>query len=603
MKRSVFFIVAALMLMLLVLVLIGFVISQDLGIGKTVVDKDGIVTINGNDYNVKSGSKLIVGSEGLGEGTSFIAAGNGGDYMLKGINIKLPENTEVLFKDNKVIIKLPENSQLDTLNLIDKGKATGTKFEFADGEKGFKLPSGDLFTGKTLTYEVDENGKGNFYFSDKDADLGGLKIRNPKEDKINLDFKGEISKEYAENYISLDTKNSKLVIGKNNPGAGIEVEKIGKKVIYQAGKDADARDKAGAGTIVINDKEKTIVQTYGDFKIYNGGIGLRTGINSNGEKTILAPPNLDKSKESIPMEIINYDSEGKVLGKEPKKIIINDKNELSTSVLRDVSNLDSETGQVTRITFGNPGIGPEVRSGVSQRQTDSSQSQTDSNKLKIQTFGNTGPYTSALQDIKEHQGQIPFTSDDDLGHETTHGINAYLREKNGGTGNVNAFYLLNGNYVVLKEPDVRMSDITDYIPSQLRGTSSYNLYMIQQQSSWNNEPLYIFDELTSYTNGAIVSSQINERGSSNVPEFMAYSLALGKTIEQRDPNYWNSPNGEQFKQFLGYSLQRAINAETSQSNGNREAVIQKFNGMTNQDLQDFARKTYGADWTRTNLGF
>ncbi len=207
-----------------------------------------------------------------------------------------------------------------------------------------------------------------------------------------------------------------------------------------------------------------------------------------------------------------------------------------------------------------------------------------------------------MQDIIAHQGQIRYDSSDDLGHETVHGINAAIRGKYGGTGNVNGFYLLEGKAVVLKEPNVKMSDVAGYIPSQLKGTSSYNLYIRDGQQYWQNEPLYIMDELTAYTNGGMVSVETGRRRSMNIPDFMTYSIALGRTVEQRDKTYWRSPHGEKFRNFLGYSLERSMDVHVKQT-GDRGRALKTFNGMMDSGTRDFTKKTFGSEWTQRVLGF
>lgn len=89
-------------------------------------------------------------------------------------------------------------------------------------------------------------------------------------------------------------------------------------------------------------------------------------------------------------------------------------------------------------------------------------------------------------------------------HETTHGLNSRIRQQAGGTGQVNAFYLLGGKAMVLPEPrGVTLSKVAARIPANQRG-SAYQLYFVEQQRYWQNEPLYLCDELACYLNGAAV---------------------------------------------------------------------------------------------------
>ncbi len=87
-------------------------------------------------------------------------------------------------------------------------------------------------------------------------------------------------------------------------------------------------------------------------------------------------------------------------------------------------------------------------------------------------------------------------------HETTHGLHARLRNQYGN----NVFYLLNNQAIVVKEPPFTLRYISTKIPHKLR-RNIYNLYLINAQQWWNNEPLYIFDEWVAYTNGTLTGQE------------------------------------------------------------------------------------------------
>jgi len=102
-------------------------------------------------------------------------------------------------------------------------------------------------------------------------------------------------------------------------------------------------------------------------------------------------------------------------------------------------------------------------------------------------------------------------------HECTHGVNSKLRQRHGGTGKVNCFFVMDGKYTVFKEPRrITLQQIATQV--RKRG-SCYNLYLIQQGRWWNNEPLYLFDEWVAYTNGTVVAWQVNFRGHDSTLEF------------------------------------------------------------------------------------
>jgi len=113
-------------------------------------------------------------------------------------------------------------------------------------------------------------------------------------------------------------------------------------------------------------------------------------------------------------------------------------------------------------------------------------------------------------------------------HETTHGLNSRLRQKYDedryeyhmvvldeklvyqSRSGYNAFYVLEGKSVILKEPDITISDVAKRIPQNLRG-NVYNLYLIRSQSDWNNSPLYLYDEWVAYSNGSACRSDLRIR--------------------------------------------------------------------------------------------
>ena len=94
-------------------------------------------------------------------------------------------------------------------------------------------------------------------------------------------------------------------------------------------------------------------------------------------------------------------------------------------------------------------------------------------------------------------------------HEQTHHLNSVVRNRYAGTGRTNAAYCFGGQAQVLPEPrGLTLSAVARAVTS--RG-SLYALYLVQQQRDWNNEPLYICDELSAYTNGAAVGIELSHR--------------------------------------------------------------------------------------------
>jgi hypothetical protein len=89
-------------------------------------------------------------------------------------------------------------------------------------------------------------------------------------------------------------------------------------------------------------------------------------------------------------------------------------------------------------------------------------------------------------------------------HETTHGLNNALRNKHRTAGPINAFYLFDGVALLANEPQFTIESIASKVPAKLRG-NIYDMYLVQQAGSWNDRPLYLFDEWVSYQNGSLVA--------------------------------------------------------------------------------------------------
>jgi len=147
-------------------------------------------------------------------------------------------------------------------------------------------------------------------------------------------------------------------------------------------------------------------------------------------------------------------------------------------------------------------------------------------------------------------------------HETTHGLNARIRNRRivmlpvpaprtgmlgpamylvpapagipgysaAGVGGMNACYVLKDRAFVAEEPPVSLSEVAGAVPSSMRGMS-YQLYLVSQQQYWQNEPLYVFDEWSAYANG--LSTALDAGGGDGsfsdvlqTVEFTVYSFVL-----------------------------------------------------------------------------
>jgi hypothetical protein len=213
-------------------------------------------------------------------------------------------------------------------------------------------------------------------------------------------------------------------------------------------------------------------------------------------------------------------------------------------------------------------------------------------------------------------------------HETSHGLSSRLRTQhvpkdvaNGrflgdwvlspsgikvfrSFGRTNGFYVLEDRAVIIIEPDCRMTDVALVVPRSLRGEETYPLYMIRQARSWNDQPLYIFDEWVAYSNGSAVRAdlKIQDRGETvkYMLDFCVYSLCLA----------WVSKNDDdQFKFFLKWHLKRSMELWEANQQVGGDLRRSEFYWKTlktsdeSKGLRDFARPYLGEQWTKENLGF
>ena len=121
-------------------------------------------------------------------------------------------------------------------------------------------------------------------------------------------------------------------------------------------------------------------------------------------------------------------------------------------------------------------------------------------------------------------------------HENCHQINSNVRNKESVKSNC-AYWLDSRAYVRPEIKTVKLNDVAKAVPEKLKG-NGYNLYMIQQQRYWNNEPLYIIDELSCYRVGTKARIENGERpdySCSLYIEFCGYLAVLIKITQEYIP--------------------------------------------------------------------
>ena len=143
------------------------------------------------------------------------------------------------------------------------------------------------------------------------------------------------------------------------------------------------------------------------------------------------------------------------------------------------------------------------------------------------------------------------------GHETTHGINAHLRNTLCQRGEV-AFYVGGSKAALMPQPKITLAQIGAEVPANLRG-SRYQLYFVQQQRDWNDTPLYCFDEWVAYTNEGGIALELKEQrehtdAAIGQMEFAVYACCALLAIEKHDPAYLRN---EQFREYVAHELIRA----------------------------------------------
>lgn len=195
------------------------------------------------------------------------------------------------------------------------------------------------------------------------------------------------------------------------------------------------------------------------------------------------------------------------------------------------------------------------------------------------------------------------------GHETTHGINSHLRNTgayNPSGRKVNGFYVGDDKAIVLPEPPIRKSEVAPYIPQSLRG-GRFGQYVTGQRA-FENEPLYLMDEWTAYTNGGAVGVELAKAGQwrqggrdavAGVVEFTGYGFGVARAIEAKNPGYLDrNPDLKNFVAWQGLRAMDTFREGMKISDFNRFPGQQQYlrNFQTSPDaepMRDFIRQQYG----------
>jgi len=188
--------------------------------------------------------------------------------------------------------------------------------------------------------------------------------------------------------------------------------------------------------------------------------------------------------------------------------------------------------------------------------------------IKIPTYRSINDSGLIYKDVLEHSKQNPFGDESGRNinvHETAHGIHSEIRnsyEKELKRYDLNAFYCLNGDAILLKEPKVTIRHVIKYVPEKLR-SYRWKLYFVEQLKDWDDKPTYILDEWVAYILGSKCAVDDHQKGIithrsdavSGCLDFSIYATAFAMAVKEHDPEYWNKQ--PQFKAMINYHLIQA----------------------------------------------
>ena len=150
----------------------------------------------------------------------------------------------------------------------------------------------------------------------------------------------------------------------------------------------------------------------------------------------------------------------------------------------------------------------------------------------------------------EEQQQTAYDPDRiTYAHEMTHQLNSALRNKVGQASN--AFFVGSdkGWWVSLKEPKVTLSQVAELVHKEYRN-EAYELYLKDQQKYWNDQPLYVLDELSAYINGSTVAIEegLPDHGSHDRAKWFGhYAACVVLACHKYDPTY---PQLKELQEFV-----------------------------------------------------
>jgi len=226
-----------------------------------------------------------------------------------------------------------------------------------------------------------------------------------------------------------------------------------------------------------------------------------------------------------------------------------------------------------------------------------------------------------LSDIESHMPKGHIYTDPDRitwGHETSHGIASRLRYKYSkrytymlddhsrgkatciSMDKINGFYVLENRAVILREPKTTITAARPFAPVMLRGT----VWHYMNAPSWDNYPLYIFDEWVAYCNGAAVRHDLKIKDRAETVtyalELNVYAMAILQAASESEKT-----SDPKVRNFFMWNTERTM--ELYRKNGptkRQQAYLERL--RTSEDakaLRKFMRNYCGKEWTQKTLGF
>lgn len=204
--------------------------------------------------------------------------------------------------------------------------------------------------------------------------------------------------------------------------------------------------------------------------------------------------------------------------------------------------------------------------------------------------------------INHYAGRLNEADDLTDSHETTHMINADIRNAhgNGVSGRINAFYVGNNKAIVLLEPKFSKSQVAAFVPNSLQGYR-YPTY-VTGMTEWNDSPFYLHDEQIAYINGGTTGVEEVEKGTyrgdwtdgvSGCLEFVVYTSALFLAIQQNTSTYVT--DNPEYLKYLNWVMNRA------QAIYAKGSVMSQFKWDTQDKYLDNLRTDSAADEIRQVL--